>query len=74
MRVLASTTAGAGHMGPLVLFARACVDAGHEVIMAAPASFADSVAAAGFDHCPFPDVPPEVLGSVFGRLSTLPQH
>ena len=72
--MLASTTAGAGHMGPLVPFARACVDAGHEVVMAAPTSFAASVAAAGFDHRPFPDVPPDVLGAVFGRLPTLSQH
>ncbi|GAA5108489.1 DUF1205 domain-containing protein [Alloalcanivorax gelatiniphagus] len=74
MRVLASTTAGAGHMGPLVPFARACADAGHEVAMAAPASFAAAVAATGLDHRPFPDVPPDVLGAVFGRLPTLSQH
>ncbi len=74
MRVLACTTAGAGHFGPLVPFARACADAGHEVAVAAPASFAASVAATGFEHRPFPDVPPEVMGAVFGRLPGLPQH
>ncbi len=71
MRVLFSTTAGAGHFGPMVPFARACHDAGHEVKVAAPASFADAVAGAGLDHAPFADVPPEVLGQIFGRLPEL---
>ena len=44
MRALVETTAGAGHLGPLVPFARALRDAGHDVLVAAPASFA----AAGF--------------------------
>jgi hypothetical protein len=30
MRVLFATTANAGHFGPMVPFARACVAAGHE--------------------------------------------
>ena len=59
--MLASTTAGAGHLGPVVPFARACVAAGHDVVMAAPASFAASVGAAGFEHVPFPDVAAEVM-------------
>ena len=32
MRVLFSTTAGSGHFGPMVPVARACRDAGHDVI------------------------------------------
>lgn len=71
MRVLFSTTAGAGHFGPMVPFARACRDAGHDVRVAAPASFADAVAATGLDHAPFADVPPEVMGQIFGRLPEL---
>lgn len=69
MRVLFSTTAGAGHFGPLVPFAQACQAAGHEVMVAAPACFASSVAAASLDHAPFADVPPEVLGPIYGRLA-----
>lgn len=68
MRVLVSTTAGAGHFGPLVPFATACLDAGHEVLVTAPGSFAATVAAAGLDHAPFADVPPDVMGAVFSRL------
>ncbi|HUR23220.1 MAG TPA: glycosyltransferase [Acidimicrobiales bacterium] len=71
MRVLFSTTAGAGHFGPMVPFAKACRDAGHEVKVAGPASFAGAVAATGLDHAPFSDVPPEVLGPIFGRLFEL---
>jgi UDP:flavonoid glycosyltransferase YjiC (YdhE family) len=71
MRVLVATTAGAGHWGPLVPFARACADAGHEVRVAAPASFADAVHGAGFDHAPFGDADPAELGAVFGRIPTL---
>src|SRR5205085_2492866 len=74
MRVLVSTTAGAGHLGPLVPFARALVDAGHEVVVAAPASFAAAVEKAGFTHRPFADAPEEELGAVFARLPGLSNH
>ena len=71
MRVLVSTTAGSGHFGPLIPFCVACRDAGHEVRVAAPASFAGAVAGAGFEHAPFADVAPEVMGPIFGRLPEL---
>ncbi|MEA2971613.1 MAG: hypothetical protein QOG82_71 [Actinomycetota bacterium] len=74
MRVLVSTTAGAGHLGPIVPFARALVDAGHEVVAAAPASFAASIEKAGFTHAPFADAPPEELAAVFARLPGLSNH
>jgi UDP:flavonoid glycosyltransferase YjiC (YdhE family) len=71
VRVLFSTTAGSGHFGPLIPFARACRDAGHEVMVAAPVSFATAVREADFHHVPFADVPPEVIGPVVGRLPEL---
>ena len=74
MRVLVSTTAGAGHLGPLVPFARALVGAGHDVVMAAPASFAASVGKAGFTHEPFADASPEELGAVFARIPGLSNY
>lgn len=55
----------------MVPFAKACRDAGHEVRVSAPASFAEAVAATGLDHVPFADVPPEVLRPIFGRLPEL---
>lgn len=71
VRVLCSTTAGDGHFGPLVPVARACLDVGHEVRVAAPVSFAGAVGRAGLDHSPFADVPPEIIAPVFASLPGL---
>ena len=71
VRMLFSTTAGSGHFGPLIPVARACLAAGHQVRVAAPASFASAVGRAGLEHAPFADVPLEVMGPVFGRLPAL---
>ncbi|EWT00219.1 hypothetical protein N865_17565 [Intrasporangium oryzae NRRL B-24470] len=71
MRVLFSTTAGAGHLGPLVPLARACQTAGHEVVVAAPVSFADPVRRVGFEHMGFPEAPPEALGRLMAGLENL---
>lgn len=71
MRILAATTAGAGHLAGLLPFARACVRAGHEVRVAEPASFAGSVTDAGLVHEPFADADPAALGAVFGRLASM---
>ena len=66
--MLGATTANDGHFGPIVPFLRACVAAGHEVRVAAPASYAAAVAAAGFAHEPFADAPPELVGPIMTRL------
>jgi UDP:flavonoid glycosyltransferase YjiC (YdhE family) len=71
MRVLCATTANDGHFGPVVPFARALAEAGHEVRVAAPASFAGAVERAGFAHEPFADAPPELIGPLMARLMTL---
>jgi UDP:flavonoid glycosyltransferase YjiC (YdhE family) len=71
MRVLVATTAGEGHFGPIVPFATALRDAGHEVRVAAPASFAAAVQRAGLEHAPVADSPAEVLDSIFSRLPAL---
>ena len=54
--------------------ARACAEAGHEVAVAAPTSFAEHVRDAKLVHLPFPDAPPDLMGAVFGRLPTLPRE
>jgi UDP:flavonoid glycosyltransferase YjiC (YdhE family) len=61
MRVLFSTTAGTGHFGPLIPFAKTCVAHGHTVAVAAPGSFADAVTGAGFDHLASGEPPREQL-------------
>ena len=73
LRVLVCSTAGAGHFSPLLPLARACAAAGHTVLVAAPASFSETVASSGFEHAPFDDVPAEVMGRTFGRLPSLSQ-
>jgi UDP:flavonoid glycosyltransferase YjiC (YdhE family) len=72
MRVLISTTANDGHFGPLMSLGRAALASGHQVRVAAPASFADSVRRAGFEHAAFADAPPELVGPVMARLPDLP--
>ena len=74
VRVLFSTTAGAGHFGPMIPVAHACQAAGHDVAVAAPVSFAGNVADAGLPHLPFPDVPADQMGAVFARLPSLPRE
>lgn len=71
MRVLCSTTANDGHFGPLLPFARACAGAGHEVRVAAPASYGAALARAGLPHEPFADAPPELIGPVMASLPTM---
>lgn len=74
MRLLFATTANAGHFGPMVPFARACADAGHDVGVCAPASFTGAVERAGFRHLSVSDSDPAVLGPIFARLPGLPME
>ncbi len=71
MRVLVSSTRGAGHFAPLVPFARAYLRAGHEVLAAGPPDLEDTVAAAGFEYWPFDSPPEEELGPVWARVPTV---
>ena len=59
MRVLMSTTAGAGHFRPLLPLASALTRAGHEVACAAPLEAAAMVEREGLRHLPFDGVPPD---------------
>lgn len=71
MRVLFATTGNDGHFGPLRPFARAFAEAGHDVAVAAPESFAARIGG-GFAHRPFADAPDELIGPIMERLPTLP--
>jgi UDP:flavonoid glycosyltransferase YjiC (YdhE family) len=55
VRLLVSTTAGVGHLRPLLPFASAAARAGHEVVFAAPRSLAAKVASNGYRVMPFDD-------------------
>jgi UDP:flavonoid glycosyltransferase YjiC (YdhE family) len=71
VRVLCATTANDGHFGPILPFARAFAEAGHEVRVAAPASYAGAVERAGFSHEPFKDAPAEVIGPLMASLPSM---
>ncbi len=71
MRVLLSSTRGAGHFAPLLPFARACVSADHEVLAAGPPDLEEAVDAAALDYWPFDPPAEEELGPVWARVPTL---
>jgi UDP:flavonoid glycosyltransferase YjiC (YdhE family) len=74
MRVLLSSTSGAGHFRPLLPFARALQRAGHDLACAAPAEAAPMVQREGLRHLPLDGVPgdhPDRL-AVLGSVPTLP--
>ncbi len=68
MRILFATTRGAGHFGPLAPFARACVRAGHEVLVAGPPSVAAIVRRAGFSFRAVAEAPPDVVDAAFAPV------
>ncbi|MET9631245.1 glycosyltransferase [Lentzea sp. NPDC006480] len=68
MRVLLATTANNGHFGPMVPFADACLRAGHDVLVAAPESFAGMVERAGHRHWPCPDVDPAERAALHAKF------
>ena len=74
MRILFATTRGAGLFGPLAPFARACSRAGHEVLVAAPASAAPLVTRAGLAHHAVGEAPAELVEDVLWRRSTSPEE
>lgn len=55
MRVLFTSTPAYGHFHPLIPFARALQEVGHEVAVATPGTLAAAVAHAGFRHVPAGD-------------------
>ncbi len=72
MRVLFSSTRGAGHFNPLVPFARGFERAGHEVMFAGPPDLEGPVETAGFEFWRFDPPPEDELGEVWSRVPELP--
>jgi UDP:flavonoid glycosyltransferase YjiC (YdhE family) len=71
MRVLISTRAGAGHVGPMIPFAHALLRDNHEVLVTAPTAAARLVADAGLDHHPIPDPPAGKRDEIFTAARTM---
>ncbi len=70
MRVLFTCAPASGHFHPLVPFARALADAGHEVAFATPAFFAPAMEGAGFRH--FPAGLEQSFLEVYPQMRTMP--
>src|SRR5215210_6724288 len=68
MRVLLSSTSGAGHLGPLIPFAHALRRAGHETLVTAPVSAQARVERAGLPFMSFADPPERELGPLWARV------
>src|SRR5215211_5922239 len=68
MRILFTSTAGAGHLGPLLPFATALRSAGHEILVAAPISAQARVERAGLPFMSHADPPASELGPLWARV------
>ena len=72
MRILFSTTRGAGHFNPLVPFAQACMRAGHEVLVTGPSQVQPQAQRAGLPFSPFPEPPEDELEAAWRPVFSLP--
>ncbi|WP_053226779.1 glycosyltransferase [Solirubrobacter soli] len=72
MRILFATTRGAGHVGPLVPFAHACVAAGHEVLVATAPSAAVHVKRAGLPFAALDEPDEAIMDEVWERVRAAP--
>jgi UDP:flavonoid glycosyltransferase YjiC (YdhE family) len=68
MRYLFTTTAGAGHFGPLAPFVTACLHGGHEVMVAAPPGL---VLPGDVPHWPLGAPAHEDMAAAFGALPAM---
>ncbi len=68
MRVLFSSTRGAGHLQPLLPYAQASMARGHEVVVAAPAAVSEALREAGLTHAPFGHPGDDVLAPIWARF------
>jgi len=69
MRVLFASTQSTGHFAPLIPFAQACRDAGHEVLVAGPPPVAELAYRSALAHAPVGAAAPERLDDVRRMMS-----
>lgn len=72
MRILFTTTRGTGNFGPLMPFARACVRAGHEVLVAAAPPVASLADGAELPFRALPEPPEDELAAAWEQVFSLP--
>jgi hypothetical protein len=68
MRILFCSTRGAGHLQPLLPYARELLTRGHDVGVAAPLEVSDMLREAGLSHFPFDRPSDDVIGPIWARL------
>ena len=71
MRILFSSTRGAGHVQPLLPFAHAMLRRGHDVRVAAPQSVGSVLQKERLEHAQFDHPGDELLGEVWARFRGL---
>jgi UDP:flavonoid glycosyltransferase YjiC (YdhE family) len=69
--MLVASTAGAGHFDPMTPFIRAAVEAGHDVVVAAPEGLGSAVERRGWRHALLPSPDPAAVGPIYASLHTL---
>ena len=74
MRILFATTRGAGHLGPLVPFAHACVAAGHEVRVAAAPSVEHHVRRSGLPFPPLDEPDEAIMAAAWEKVIPAPRE
>jgi UDP:flavonoid glycosyltransferase YjiC (YdhE family) len=68
VRVLFTSTQGAGHYQPLVPFIEGCRRLGHEIHVVVPPALDETLAASGYPYTLGADPPPDELGPVWARV------
>lgn len=68
MRVLVSSSSGAGHFGPLIPFVQALQNRGDEVLLAVPPARRQQAEALGGPVLPLPDPPKEAVDEIWERV------
>jgi UDP:flavonoid glycosyltransferase YjiC (YdhE family) len=72
MRILVTTTRGAGHFNPLVPFVQACLRAGHEVLVAGPSQVEAQAQRVDLEFSQFPEPPDDELAAAWNPVFSLP--
>lgn len=71
MRILVASSGGAGHVTPMLPFAAACRDAGHEVRLIGPPELEPVAARHGLPFAAGALPPAEETGPIWGRIPTV---
>ncbi|MDF2369646.1 MAG: glycosyltransferase [Rhizobiaceae bacterium] len=74
MRFLFSSLYGSGHLNPVLAYAKALQDRGHDVCICAPESVSGRLRKAGFLHIPGPVTPMEAIVAAYAGTEDLSEN